>query len=86
MDRDTLTHSTVKCRPCGKPGNGNTPNYFRLLLETDLVMRHNPMLLLLLMIVLCNRNEYLHTFEFPACDTWAIILFKFRLFAISILK
>ena len=42
-------------------------------------MKPNPLLLLLMMMmtVLYNGNKYLQTFEFPACDTWAIVPFKF---------
>jgi len=30
--------------------------------------------------------EYLHTFEFSACDAWGIFQFKFRMFAMRIVQ
>ena len=92
MDRDSRPHFTVKCRPGGKPGNDNITKHFGLLIGPDMVTRPNTVLLLLLLlpiiivIVLHNGNEYLHTFEFPACDAWAIFLFEFRILAMYIFQ
>jgi len=93
MDRDSRPHFTVKCRPGGKPGNDNITKDIRLLIGPDLVTRPTPLLLLLLLLlpiiivmILHNGNEYLHTFEFPACDAWAIFLFKFHILAMCIFQ
>lgn len=79
---DRLPQFSVKCRPRGKPGNVNISKNFRLLIGPDLVTRPEPLLLLLLSIILVmilhNGNQYLHTTEFPA--------FKFQIFVIRILQ
>jgi len=50
-------------------------------MKPDRVTRPDPLLLLMMMIVmiLYRGNDYLHTFEFPACDAWVIVLSKFLL-------
>jgi len=46
----------------------------------DRITRPNLALLLIMKImILYKDNDYLHTFEFPACDAWTIVLHKFLL-------
>ena len=79
MDTDTLPHFTGKCRPCGKPGNGYTSTDYRLLLEPELVMRPNPLLLLLLMIMIAlyKGSDYLHSMNSQVVIRGIYLFLKF---------
>jgi hypothetical protein len=86
IDTERLPHFTVKCRPNGKQINGNISD-FRLLLGSFLFTRPNILQLrLIIILILYNGNEYLHTFHLPNCDAWAKVHFQFRHFAMCILN
>jgi hypothetical protein len=68
----------VEYQPYWKRSNVDTSKEFRPLMGPDLINMPNPVLLLLkmIMMILYKENEYLHMFEFPACNAWAIVLHK----------